>query len=62
MVRAAIQSLPEDMRTVILLRDIEELSYADIAGLLGLEVGTVKSRLNRARMALKEVLTPLLGT
>jgi len=62
MVRAAIQSLPEDMRTVILLRDIEELSYADIAGLLGLEVGTVKSRLNRARMALKESLAPLLGT
>ena len=55
-VRSAIQALPEDMRAVILLRDIEELSYADIAHLLHLEVGTVKSRLNRARNTLKEAL------
>lgn len=61
LVRHAIQSLPEDMRTVILLRDIEELSYAEIADLLGLETGTVKSRLNRARMALKEALMPFMG-
>ncbi|MBQ8641869.1 MAG: sigma-70 family RNA polymerase sigma factor [Clostridia bacterium] len=60
MVRKAIQALPEDMRTVILLRDIEELSYADIAGLLHLEVGTVKSRINRGRTALKEALADLL--
>lgn len=57
LVRQAIGELPADMRAVILLRDIEELSYADIAALLKLEVGTVKSRLNRARMALKEALT-----
>ncbi|MBQ3590342.1 MAG: sigma-70 family RNA polymerase sigma factor, partial [Clostridia bacterium] len=56
-VRAAIQSLPEDMRAVILLRDIEDLSYAAIADLLHLEVGTVKSRLNRARNTLKEALS-----
>ena len=56
-VRAAIQSLPDDMRAVILLRDIEDLSYAAIADLLHLEVGTVKSRLNRARNTLKEALS-----
>ena len=56
-VRTAIQSLPEDMRAVILLRDIQDLSYAAIADLLHLEVGTVKSRLNRARNTLKEALT-----
>ena len=56
-VRAAIQSLPEDMRTIILLRDIQELPYADIAAMLHLETGTVKSRLNRARNTLKELLT-----
>ncbi|MBQ3177039.1 MAG: sigma-70 family RNA polymerase sigma factor [Clostridia bacterium] len=55
-VRSAIQSLPADMRAVILLRDIEDLSYAAIADLLHLEVGTVKSRLNRARNTLKEAL------
>lgn len=53
MVRAAIESLPEDMRAVVLLRDMEGMSYADIAALLHLEIGTVKSRLNRARNALK---------
>ena len=59
MVRKAIQNLPEDMRTVILLRDIEELSYADIADLLHLEVGTVKSRINRGRAARKEALSAM---
>lgn len=53
LVRAAIESLPEDMRAVVLLRDIEDMSYADIASLLHLEIGTVKSRLNRARRALR---------
>jgi RNA polymerase sigma-70 factor (ECF subfamily) len=57
-VRHAIESLPPEMRAVILLRDMEELSYSAIADLLHLEVGTVKSRLNRARNALKELLLP----
>ncbi len=56
LVREAIIALPEDMRTVLLLRDIEDLPYADIAALLKLEVGTVKSRLNRARLTLKQML------
>ncbi len=56
LVREAIGALPEDMRTVLLLRDMEDLPYADIAELLHLEVGTVKSRLNRARLALRQLL------
>ena len=61
MVRRAMEALPEDMRTVILLRDMDGLSYAQIADLLGLEQGTVKSRLNRARAALKEALLPYMS-
>ena len=60
LVRAAIRDLPEEMRTILVLRDMEELSYAEIADLLHLEAGTVKSRLNRARMALKAALTDVL--
>lgn len=60
MVREAIRELPEDMRTILVLRDMEELSYAEIADLLHLEVGTVKSRLNRARTALKTALAGVL--
>jgi len=56
-VRRAIEMLPEDMRSVIVLRDIDELSYEDIADILGIELGTVKSRLNRAREKLKKILT-----
>lgn len=53
MVREAIEELPPDMRAVILLRDLQDMPYASIAELLHLEIGTVKSRLNRARHALK---------
>jgi RNA polymerase sigma-70 factor (ECF subfamily) len=56
----AIAELPEDRRVVVVLRDIEGLSYDDVAAALGLEVGTVKSRLHRARMELKERLEKLL--
>ena len=55
-VREAIDSLPEDMRQIITLRDINDLSYAEIADVLGLEMGTVKSRINRARHAIKNFL------
>lgn len=55
-VREAIASLPEEQRTIVTLRDIGGMSYADIADTLGLELGTVKSRLNRARAAVKEFL------
>lgn len=52
----AIDRLPEDFREVLVLSDIENLPYAEIAGVLGIPVGTVKSRLFRARRQLQEVL------
>lgn len=55
-VRQAILSLGEDQQTVLVLREFEGLSYEEIARRLSLEVGTVKSRLNRARQAIKEFL------
>ncbi len=56
-IRRAIAELPEDQRQVLILRDIQELPYTQIAELLELELGTVKSRLNRARQNLKNILT-----
>ncbi len=58
-VRQAIASLSEDQRTVVLLRDIEGYTYEEIAGMLSVEIGTVKSRLNRARLHLREKLSHL---
>lgn len=58
-VRAAIAGLPENLRRILVLRDIEDLSYEDIARLEGLRAGTVKSRLFRARLLLAERLRQL---
>ncbi len=55
-VRAAIEQLPEEQKRVIILRDIHDLPYSDISAMLGLEIGTVKSRINRGRLALKAML------
>ena len=55
-VRAAIQQLPVEFREVIILREYEELSYQEIAALLECPVGTVMSRLARARSRLRELL------
>ncbi|GBD32233.1 ECF RNA polymerase sigma factor SigR [bacterium HR33] len=52
----AIEELPEEFREVVVLSDLEDLSYAEIAELLGVPVGTVKSRLFRARQALQRKL------
>ena len=52
----AIAELPEDRRIVVVLRDLEGLSYEEIAQVLELELGTVRSRLHRARADLKEKL------
>ena len=52
----AIQSLPDHYREVILLRDIEELSIDEIAGVLGLTRESVKARIHRARMMIREYL------
>jgi RNA polymerase sigma-70 factor, ECF subfamily len=53
---AAIAELPDDRRLVLVLRDIDGLSYEQIAETLALDLGTVRSRLHRARMQLKEKL------
>jgi RNA polymerase sigma-70 factor (ECF subfamily) len=58
-VRTAIESLGPDHRLVVLLRDIEGLSYAEIAGVLQVPLGTVRSRLHNARAMLAERLLPL---
>jgi RNA polymerase sigma-70 factor (ECF subfamily) len=54
----ALNHLPFDQRTVIVLREIDGLSYEDIAFSLGVAIGTVKSRLTRARQALRLELRP----
>jgi RNA polymerase sigma-70 factor (ECF subfamily) len=54
--RLAIAELPEERRVVVLLRDVEGLAYEEIAEILALPVGTVRSRLHRARLDLKEQL------
>lgn len=55
-VTLAVNSLPEDFRVVILLCDIEEFSYEEIATILDIPIGTVRSRLHRGRNLLKEKL------
>lgn len=52
----AMDELPEDRRIVVVLRDFEGLTYDEIAATLGLELGTVRSRLHRARLELKSKL------
>lgn len=54
--QAAIAELKEHYRTVIVLRDIEGMSYEDIAAVTEISVGTVKSRLNRARESLRKIV------
>ncbi len=55
-VSAAVKQLPEEFRTVLLLCDIEDFSYDEIAEIMDIPVGTVRSRLHRARNFLKEKL------
>ena len=56
-VRAAVECLPAHYRVVLVLRDVEELSSEEVAEIVGDSVASVKSRLHRARMALREQLT-----
>lgn len=58
LVRSAIKRLPEKLRQPLILRDIDGLSYKEIADQLECEVGTVKSRIFRARESLKIILEP----
>ncbi len=55
-IQNAIQELPLHFRTVIILRDIQELSYEEISRIVDVPLGTVKSRINRARMQLQHTL------
>lgn len=55
-VRAAVARLPQGQRQVLTLVDLEEFSYAEVAGILDIPVGTVMSRLSRARASLKTML------
>ena len=59
-VNAAMESLPEDLRTAIMLREIDGLSYEEIAHVMDCPIGTVRSRIFRARDAISARLRPLL--
>jgi RNA polymerase sigma-70 factor (ECF subfamily) len=59
-VNAAIDALPEDLRSAIQLRELEGMSYEEIARLMDCPIGTVRSRIFRAREAIAERLKPLL--
>jgi RNA polymerase sigma-70 factor, ECF subfamily len=61
-VNAAIDALSEELRQAITLREIEGLSYEEIAEVMDCPIGTVRSRIFRAREAIAERLRPLLGT
>ena len=58
LLRSAISELDENSRTVIVLYEMEDMSYEEISKVLDMPVGTVKSRLNRAREKLKKILLP----
>lgn len=61
-VEAAMEALPEELRTAIMLRELEGLSYEEIAEIMECPIGTVRSRIFRAREAISERLKPLLET
>ncbi|HKT47836.1 MAG TPA: sigma-70 family RNA polymerase sigma factor [Candidatus Acidoferrales bacterium] len=60
-VQAALQQIPDVFRTAVILRDLEGLSYEEVAEVLECSVGTVKSRILRGRRALRDLLEPLLA-
>jgi RNA polymerase sigma-70 factor (ECF subfamily) len=59
-VQQALDALPEDLRTAIVLRELEGLSYEEIAQAMECPIGTVRSRIFRAREAIDKRLRPLL--
>ncbi len=59
-INRAIRDLPEELRTAILLREIEGMSYEEIAQTMECPVGTVRSRIFRAREAIDKAIAPLL--
>ena len=56
-IQYALNQLPKDFKTIIILRDIQELSYEDISKIVDVPIGTVKSRINRGRLKLQKLLT-----
>ena len=58
-IQSAINNLPEHFKLVIILRDIQELSYDDISNIVEVPLGTIKSRINRARIQLQAELQDL---
>ncbi len=60
-IHAVIESLPEDLKMAIILRELEGLSYEEIAETMNCPIGTVRSRIFRAREAIDRVLEPLLN-
>ena len=62
LVRQAVEKLPEKFKTPLVLRDIQELTYEEISEILDLPEGTVKSRINRGRLRVKEILRPYYGS
>jgi RNA polymerase sigma-70 factor (ECF subfamily) len=61
-VNRAIERLPEELKTAIVLRELEGLSYEEIAETMNCPIGTVRSRIFRAREAIAEELRPILNT
>ena len=61
-VNQTLSELPEELRTAITLREIEGMSYEDIANIMNCPIGTVRSRIFRAREAIAAKLRPMLGT
>jgi RNA polymerase sigma-70 factor (ECF subfamily) len=59
-IQAALKNLPDELRTAITLREFEGLSYEEIAQVMGCPVGTVRSRIFRAREAIDKRLEPLI--
>ena len=57
MIQECLNTLSDDYRTILVMREIQDLAYEEIAELLGCSLGTVKSRLSRARQALKEKIS-----
>ncbi len=60
-VAGILAGLPDEAREVLVLRDTDGLAYDEIAAILGVPIGTVRSRLNRARQLFRERLAPVLG-
>ena len=58
-IQKALNSIPENYRKLVILRDVEEFSYEEICEMTGLPMGTVKSRINRGREKLQKLLSDI---